>query len=46
MKIFDIFKKKEERKFKAVLPNRINNIMKSRKRIDEQLKYDGKNWSL
>lgn len=42
MKIFDIFKKKEERKFKAVLPNRINNIMKSRKRIDEQLKYDGK----
>lgn len=45
--MFELFKKKsqkqsEKRKFKAVLPNRINNIMKSRKRIDEQLKYDGK----
>ena len=38
--MFELFKKKsqkqsEKRKFKAVLPNRINNIMKSRKRIDE-----------
>lgn len=41
--MFQMFKKKKnQRKFKAVLPNRINNFMKNRKRIDEQLKYDGK----